>query len=325
MKIFALLGSVVLLLTIKSASADGHGELCGTQYNWWYNTADNTGPPGYKKETANEKLMRLTTEAGIDAVSPCQMQRNANAYYEFVEDRIRRFRNVPLDETVPGFGLPFNVFNKTLDGYTPLCDSKGGEDLIAGCAFAYPGNNISLTPAVSLGLPANSTFTRILSTCRLKLFGFGEEERELQWCMTNILGSMKVGKEGGYYDQDNPPDISCGISTILGEVGSNIPGPLNDNPYPTKFLDGTEIPAENLDDLTPANDPYQSKTIILRQLTTQLIDGMCNECDECIDLVSKKFTETVKNPYEFCGDNGLCSEHTKKSKRSKKSRNKPRW
>ena len=70
----------IALLTIGSTSADNHADVCATQFNWWYNIADNNGPEGYPTETTKQKLTHLEKNANIDEVSPCDMQRNANAY-----------------------------------------------------------------------------------------------------------------------------------------------------------------------------------------------------------------------------------------------------
>ena len=39
-------------------------------------------------------------------------------------------------------------------------------------------------------------FDNVKSTCRLKILGFEDEDLELQWCITNILETMRVDKEG---------------------------------------------------------------------------------------------------------------------------------
>ena len=198
------------MLTIGSTSADNHAAICATLFNWWYNIADNNGPVGYRAETANQKLIRLKKDANVDEVSPCDMQRNANAYHRHFKDKLLDARGIPHDEgdnlrVFPGSGFPFADQDPTLFGLTPTCELEpvdlganafGGP--ISSCAFGYPGNKNTTSPE-TIGLPSTTTFDNNRSLCRLKILGFGDGvNQELQWCMTNILGTMKIGVEGEF-------------------------------------------------------------------------------------------------------------------------------
>jgi hypothetical protein len=203
----------LFLVTATTVTADGHAVICSTQFNWWYKISDNLGPEGYPKQTAKEKLMMLATDAGIsesEMPSTCKMQQNANEYYDHFEKILREINGLPEDAFAPGFGFPFQSSNggKSYDGLSPLCDAaskfqqqvkspnkpnNGGPS--ASCAYAYPGTEANIT--IENGVLDISQFKNVKSLCRLKIFGFDKEDGlELQWCITDILGTMKVGNAG---------------------------------------------------------------------------------------------------------------------------------
>ena len=214
----------LILATATSVIADGHADICSTQFNYWYGVSNNQGPAGYPDETAEEKLHRLVKEAGVSPIpSMCEMQKNANSYYDHWEKILRFDINKKLglteDSRVPGFGFPFQSrTGKSYNGLTPTCvpeDSiEGGfitfDDVqnnaggpAASCAFGYPGlgaGKTTLTAETNDG-STNVTlfgekFDNVKSTCRLKILGFEDEDLELQWCITDILKSMRVDKAG---------------------------------------------------------------------------------------------------------------------------------
>jgi len=321
----------VLLSIIGSASADSHAAICATQFNYWFNVADNNGPKGYPIQSAKQKLMTMADAAGFGDVSVCEMQQNANAYYEFLKNELIKARNLPENEAIDksiGFGFPF-FQNKAFYGYLPTCESEsevGDLDMeafgvpVAACAFAYPGTNLQDT---DLGLPEEETMFDSGELCRLKLFGHDGVDKELQWCMPNILGTMTVDTVGGYTDQSGPPALVCTSDTSLGEKGNQVFPPLRRDhaDFPTNMLDETPIVlGDDFIPLDPYQDPYQSFGVVFLSLANQLVDGLCNECDNCIEMAKTKFSKTVTDPEEFCVENDLCPKSHEKPKRLKKSK-----
>lgn len=263
----------LILATATSVIADGHADICSSQFNWWYGVSNNQGPAGYPDETAEEKLHRLVKKAlpdGTPIPSMCEMQKNANGYYHHWEEILREINNMPPDAPAPGFGFPFQSrTGKSYDGLTPTCvkeDSIAGRFITfddvqnnaggpaASCAFGYPGLGAG-KHTVTVETPDGSTnvtlfaeaFDNVKSTCRLKILGFEDEDLELQWCITNILETMRVDKEGGYYDGhgSTTPDINCSIQTTFQDAnpisGNAINPPYVDSPYPTTFLGPTPL------------------------------------------------------------------------------------
>lgn len=245
----------LILATATSVIADGHADICSTQFNYWYSVSNNLGPgetnPGYPDETAEEKLHRLVKAAlpdGTPIPSMCEMQENANSYYHHWEKILRSQINKGLgltaDSRVPGFGFPFqSKTGKSYNGLTPTCvkedsivggfitfddvqNNAGGP--AASCAFGYPGLGANKT-TLTAETPDGSTnvtllakaFDNVKSTCRLKILGFEDEDLELQWCITDILKTMQVDKEGGYYDGygSTTPDLKCPIQTSFVDAG----------------------------------------------------------------------------------------------------------
>ena len=123
----------LILATATSVIADGHADICSSQFNWWYGVSNNQGPAGYPDETAEEKLHRLVKKAlpdGTPIPSMCEMQKNANGYYHHWEEILREINNMPPDAPAPGFGFPFQSrTGKSYNGLTPTCVP---EDSIAG-------------------------------------------------------------------------------------------------------------------------------------------------------------------------------------------------
>ena len=140
----------------------------------WVKEADNIGPePG--RPGAKEFLRQLARAKSMpDDV--CDMQNLANAYYYKL-----------LDEG--GRGYPF-FGERGNGGFSNRCvatpDKPNGNP--SSCAFSYPGFPNTTTEA---------------STCRLKIFG-ENAALELQWCMTNIIGTMKIAPPGGYVLRASP-------------------------------------------------------------------------------------------------------------------------
>ena len=124
--------------------------------------------------------------------------------------------------------------------------------------------------------------------------------------------------QGGYYDQATdppPPELSCPDQTTFDEKGNLVRGPIKNAPFPTTDLNHSPI-----DPSIPDQDPYQSISIVFRQLANQLIDGMCSDCEDCIETATTKYSKTVKDPKTFCSKNGLCPKEAKRSKSTKSTK-----
>jgi len=248
----------LILATATSVIADGHADICSTQFNYWYSVSNNLGPAGYPYETAEEKLRGLVKKArpGMPVPSMCEMQENANSYYHHWEDILRfEINGFAADTDVPGYGFPFASRYTGLVATCKKEDSKFLPTLAGGpaasCAFGYPGSKGNVTIAGGAIIPP-SAFENVKSTCRLKILGFEDEDLELQWCITDILKTMRVDKEGGYYDgnydgfDSTTPDLKCPIQTsfsdagpILGTSGPSTFPLFEGAPYPN---DGKEVP-----------------------------------------------------------------------------------
>lgn len=312
----------ILLATIGSASADGHADICTTQFNWWYRIADNNGPPGYPVQTAKEKLMGMAKDAGFGDLSVCEMQQNANGYHAFLRAKLIKARGLPEDPAPYGFGFPF-FKNKDFYSFTPTCETEinpkivedGYGNPVAACAFAYPGNNVKKNTNVDLQQPEGTEWTNFNSLCRFKFFGFDGQDQEFQWCMSDILNTMRIDTEGGYTNADGP-DLKCPLSTLMGETGGYPFGPLNRDVAP--FFDA------GYDDkgliVDHSKDPYQAVSLIFRQVADQMIDGMCDECETCMETAKTMYSNTVSNPRQFCADNKLCAKKQKKPKNKKSNK-----
>jgi len=289
----------LILATATSVIADGHADICSSQFNWWYGVANNQGPLGSNRpvESAEEKLHRLVKKArpGMPVPSMCEMQKNANRYYHHWEKILREINNMTADAYAPGFGFPFQSKTgpKSYNGLTPTCvkeDSIAGRFITsddvqnnaggpaASCAFGYPGLG-GIKTTLTAETPDGSTnvtllakdFKNVTSTCRLKILGFEDEDLELQWCITNILETMRVDKAGGYYDGygSTTPDLNCTIQNSFNDAnpiaGNGINPPYKGSPYPTTFL-GTTTPLGP----NPGGDPVQWKcfTNVFKNITT---------------------------------------------------------
>jgi len=355
----------LFLVTATTVIADGHADICSTQFNWWYKIADNLGPEGYPKQTAKEKLMMLAMDAGIsesEMPSTCKMQQNANEYYDHFEKILRKINGLPEDAFAPGFGFPFQSSNggKSYNGLSPLCDAanskfqqqevknnNGGPS--ASCAYGYPGTKDPV-PTKNVVLDS-SQFDNVKSLCRLKIFGFDKEDGlELQWCITDILGTMKVGNAAGYYDgkgsdPSKTPDLKCSVQTTFQDAnavsGNAINPPYDGEAYPTTTLGSVKLgpnpgglpvfittyssndptyllkPLKNFTQNSP-NDPYQSFPILFRQLADQKVAGLCDDCEECVYEISRKYKYTKSR--DFCEQAGLCKSSKGSKKKGKKSK-----
>lgn len=372
--------AVLFLVLTPAVSADGHADICSTQFNWWFNTADNLGPEDYPKQTAEEKLMMLIEEARqnfgrseseLPTPSVCKMQQNANEFYDYWEAQLRVINGLSPGAYAPGFGFPFHdsslQTNMQYHGLSPLCDvdnsilqqhvkknaNNGGP--AASCAFGYPGSKTSV-PINDDGDELDaSKFNNVRGTCRLKIFGYEEQDLELQWCITDILNTMVVGEAAGYYDGEGSktPALSCPLGPTFSDAnpvsGTSINPPYAGAAYPTTQLD-PEIPLgsnpggktlfwtafsstdRDQTDFTKTNDthqqfpqgspndPYQAFAILFRQLADQKVAGLCNECEECVYEIHHKYKHTAYDSRDFCIRAGLCekSERPKSPKKQTK-------
>ena len=246
----------------------------------WVKEADNIGPePG--RPGAKEFLRQLARAKSMpDDV--CDMQNLANAYYYKL-----------LDEG--GRGYPF-FGERGNGGFSNRCvatpDKPNGNP--SSCAFSYPGFPNTTTEA---------------STCRLKIFG-ENAALELQWCMTNIIGTMKIAPPGGY-EHHPPVDTICADHTdfdllgsmLLGsrmnasggttdgsmppeaptyfdiETGKEQSGPHSTSFPPIKLANwnnvGAGLSVPGVPGYPDQHSPYESPGILFATLAELPIDGLC--------------------------------------------------
>mmetsp|Transcript_33415 Transcript_33415/g.37350 ORF Transcript_33415/g.37350 Transcript_33415/m.37350 type:complete len:404 (+) Transcript_33415:186-1397(+) len=302
----------LILVTATSVIADGHADICSSQFNWWYGVANNAQPKDseetkeYGLETAEEKIRRLTkaayskfgySESEMPIPTMCEMQQNANGYYHHWEKVLREINDLTEDAYAPGFGFPFQASTgKTYTGLAATCvkedsiqggyitainlSSAGGP--AASCAYGYPGSAAAVQTASHKEALKSEQFDNVRSTCRLKILGFEEnQDLELQWCITDILGSMQVGKAGGYYDGHNSktPDLKCNVHTSFYDAspyaGTSINPPYAGTPYPTRDLKGTLLGPNPLPE-----DELEEKQTVYVCFKNQTVTNYKNEPDK---------------------------------------------
>jgi len=137
----------------------------------------------FANNASAESVLLALAEPYNACLTACNMQTNANAkYYQYKE--------------LGGLGYP------NAGGFDHTCttpDSSAGNAVPAGgCAFSYP-------------VVANST-------CRLKIFG-ADDTKELQWCMTSLTNTMRVGAADNRRHEDDEL-LSCPEHTAFDITGS---------------------------------------------------------------------------------------------------------